>query len=62
MVIEGGWQIVQMRTEASEWSSGLNHVSLRFSRGTRPVDLGTGADSRTLSAAIDYLRIRAIQP
>jgi hypothetical protein len=61
IAVADGWQIVQLRTERSEWRSGVNRVSLQFSRGTRPMAPGAGGDARTLSAAIDYLRIRTLE-
>jgi hypothetical protein len=55
--LESGWQRLELATEASIWHSGINHVELRFSRQTRPADVG-GTDGRLLSASIDYVRIQ----
>jgi len=57
VTLSGGWQRVEMPTEAAIWRSGINHVSLVFGRETRPADLG-GGDGRRLAAAVDYVRIQ----
>ena len=51
------WQVLSVETPAAAWRRGLNRVHLRFSRATRPVDVGAGGDTRTLAAAVDFLRI-----
>ena len=56
-VIGGGWQRVELPTNADVWRKGLNRVSLRFSRATRPADIG-GQDGRRLAAAVDFVRIQ----
>ncbi len=52
-----GWQRVEIATTLSTWHAGINHVTLRFARASRPSDAG-GADTRLLSAAVDYVRIQ----
>lgn len=53
----GGWERIEVATDASVWRAGINHVTLSFSRETRPADLG-GGDVRRLAAAVDYVRIQ----
>lgn len=60
-IVAGDWQRVELPTGKGVWTRGLNRVVLRFSRGTRPVDVGGGGDGRRLAAAIDYVRIQIIQ-
>jgi hypothetical protein len=55
-MISGGWQDVELPTDAAHWRSGVNRVVLQFSRATRPVDVGAGGDTRGLAAAIDNVR------
>ena len=51
------WQVIAIPTPASAWRAGVNHVRLRFERATRPADVGAGGDTRTLAAAVDFLRV-----
>ncbi|MCR4375846.1 MAG: glycosyltransferase family 39 protein [Acidobacteria bacterium] len=60
-VVAGAWQRVELPTGARVWTRGVNRVVLRFSRATRPADVGGGGDGRHLAAAIDYVRIQVIQ-
>lgn len=53
----GGWQRLEIPTEAVFWRAGVNHLTLTFGRATRPIDIG-GADGRRLAAAVDYVRIQ----
>ncbi len=55
--IEGIWQRVELATSAGWWQAGINRVSLRFTRATRPSDVG-GQDGRRLAAAVDFVRIQ----
>lgn len=57
VALAGGWQRIEVATDPNVWHSGVNHVTLRFSRETRPADLG-GGDGRRLAAAVDYVRIQ----
>ncbi len=57
VTLTGGWQRIEIPTEAVVWHPGINHVSLVFGRETRPADLG-GGDGRRLAAAVDYVRIQ----
>jgi len=40
------------------WRAGVNRVVLTFDEGRRPADVGLGNDARTLSAAVDFFRVR----
>ena len=55
--MESGWRRVDIPTGNEVWHAGINHLTLNFSRATRPSDLG-GGDGRRLAAAIDYVRIQ----
>lgn len=55
--VGAGWQTISVATPASAWRRGINRVHLRFARATRPVDVGTGADTRALAAAVDFFRV-----
>lgn len=55
--LAGGWQRIEVPTDANVWTAGINHVTLGFGRETRPADVG-GGDGRRLAAAIDYVRIQ----
>lgn len=57
VTLAGGWARIEVATESSIWRAGINHVTLRFDRETRPADLG-GGDGRRLAAAVDYVRIQ----
>lgn len=51
------WQVLSVETPAAAWRRGINRVHLRFSRSTRPVDVGVGGDTRRLAAAVDFFRV-----
>lgn len=57
VALAGGWERIEVATNAEVWRAGINHVTLSFSRETRPADLG-GGDGRLLAAAVDYVRIQ----
>jgi hypothetical protein len=52
------WTTVEFVTEARAWRTGVNRLRLEFTRATRPVDVSLGGDARSLSAAIDYVRVQ----
>jgi hypothetical protein len=54
------WQTLEADVPRAVWRAGANHVSLVFAWAARPVDLGLGADTRSLAAAVDYLRVEQI--
>lgn len=60
--IGADWQSVETRIPAEAWRSGLNRVTLTFARAVRPVDVGLGGDTRSLAAAVDFLRVTAEAP
>ncbi len=57
VTLAGGWQRIEVATEADMWRAGINHVTLAFGRDTRPADMG-GGDGRRLAAAVDFVRIQ----
>ena len=57
VVIPAQWAVVEQTVAVSAWRAGVNRLALRFSRTTRPRDVGASADSRQLSAAVDYIRV-----
>jgi hypothetical protein len=56
------WGTVVLEVERTFWRSGVNRLHLVFTRATRPADVGVGGDVRMLSAAIDWIRVMAIDP
>lgn len=58
--LEPGWTTTVLEVEKGLWRAGVNRLQLAFARGTRPVDVGKGDDSRMLSAAVDWVRVTAI--
>jgi hypothetical protein len=52
------WQTLVVPLPRTAWRAGPNQVVLTFSRVGRPASLGGGGDTRDLSAAIDYVRIK----
>ena len=57
LTIPSQWGIVKQTVPVTAWRSGLNRIRLRFSRATRPRDVGVSNDDRLLSAAVDYIRV-----
>ena len=55
------WRTVDCLMDASAWHAGVNTVTLHFAYAQRPMDVGAGADSRPLAAAIDWVRVSAPQ-
>ncbi len=52
-----GWQTIEFTTAEKSWRGGVNRVRFGFAWARRPMDVGAGADARSLAAALDYLRI-----
>jgi hypothetical protein len=52
-----GWQTVEFPTDGAAWRGGVNRVDLDFDWGRRPTDVGAGGDTRSLAAAVDYIRV-----
>jgi hypothetical protein len=53
-----GWAVTELMAGQECWRPGVNKVVLIFSEGHRPADVGSGNDTRTLSAAVDFVRVR----
>ena len=51
------WQTVECTLDERAWRAGVNALDLRFGYTQRPVDVGVGADTRPLSAAVDWVRV-----
>ena len=58
--LAGDWQTVEHAVPRALWRAGLNRVVLNFATAARPVDAGMGGDTRTLAAAVDYLRVQKV--
>ena len=54
------WTTATFEVDGPLWRAGVNRLQLVFGRAARPVDVGSGGDSRTLAAAIDYVRVEVI--
>lgn len=54
------WTAVVVDVEQDAWRAGVNRLTLEFSRGERPSDVGLGGDTRMLAAAVDYVRVEVI--
>ena len=57
LTVPSQWGIVKQTVPVTVWRSGLNRIRLRFSRATRPRDVGVSNDDRLRSAAVDYIRV-----
>jgi hypothetical protein len=53
-----GWAVTEFVAGRECWRAGVNKAVLIFDGGHRPADVGLGDDSRTLSAAVDFFRVR----
>jgi hypothetical protein len=56
--VDNAWHAVETLAPQTSWRSGVNRVRLTFARATRPADAGLGGDTRTLAAAVDYVRVQ----
>jgi hypothetical protein len=52
------WQTLAIALPRPAWRPGPNRVVLTFSRVGRPAGPGGGGDTRDLSAAIDFVRVK----
>jgi hypothetical protein len=52
------WQTLVLAIPRPAWRAGPNRVVLTFSQVGRPASLGGGGDTRDLSAAIDFVRVK----
>ena len=57
-----GWTTTAVEIDETLWRAGVNRVRLSFAQVARPADVGLGSDSRSLAAAVDYLRVEIIEP
>lgn len=51
------WQTVECTLDVASWRGGVNTLTLSFAYAQRPVDVGVGGDSRSLAAAVDFVRV-----
>ena len=59
--MEQGWTTTVIEVDRNLWRGGVNRVLLSFASAARPADVGVGGDSRSLAAAVDYLRVEVIE-
>ena len=59
--ISPAWHTVELFAPRDSWRAGVNTLALEFSWARRPFEVGLGADSRALAAAVDFVRI-AVPP
>ena len=55
------WQTIECTLDKSAWRAGVNTLQLRFAYAQRPIDVGAGGDTRPLAAAVDWVRMSAVQ-
>lgn len=54
------WDTVVFEVGAEAWRAGINRLDVRFGRAARPADVIGGGDTRQLAAAVDYIRVEAL--
>jgi hypothetical protein len=59
--VGAGWETLEFVVGEDVWRAGVNQVRLDFAWARRPMDVGIGGDSRSLAAAIDWLRVSTIE-
>ena len=59
-ILDDGWQEYTSELSPSMFKAGRNTLTLHFSRTNSPAAVGTGADDRTLAAALDWLSIEPV--
>jgi hypothetical protein len=55
--VHDGWETVEFASGADVWRSGVNRLHLDFGSTHTPAEVGLGADTRPLAAAVDYVRV-----
>jgi hypothetical protein len=55
--VHDSWDTVEFATGADVWRSGVNRLRLDFGSTHTPAEVGLGADTRPLAAAVDYVRV-----
>jgi hypothetical protein len=60
--VPGEWQTVECTLDKPSWRSGVNRVTFTFAYEARPMDVGLGNDPRSVSAAVDWIRVSVIAP
>ncbi len=56
-MVPDDWAVLAQPVPAGAWRTGMNTLTLVFSRADRPSDLGLSGDSRVLAAAVEYVRV-----
>ena len=56
------WQTIECTIDEPSWRSGVNRVRFAFAYAARPMDVGLGNDARSLSAAVDWVRVSVTGP
>jgi hypothetical protein len=59
--VDTGWHTAELIVPEDDWRAGVNRVQLQFAWAVRPVDVGIGGDTRSLSAQVDYVRVQVIE-
>ena len=59
-ILDEGWQEYTSELPRRCSESRTNTLTLHFDRTTSPATVGTGADARTLAAALDWLHIEPV--
>ena len=55
------WGLASFAVDHDAWRAGVNRISLVFEREARPADVGVGGDTRSLSAAVDYVHFEKVR-
>ncbi len=61
LTVPAQWAVVEQTVPAAAWRSGVNQIVFRFSRASRPRDVGVSDDERLLAAAVDYVRVAEVR-
>jgi hypothetical protein len=60
--LAGGWQRISFETGSDVWQIGANQLELFLSSSGSLEEYGLGADRRSLSVALDQVRVRSRVP
>jgi hypothetical protein len=60
-VVEPDWHQLEWIVPRDAWRSGVNRLTFRFARESRPADVGAGTDGRHLAAALDTIHFSRSQ-
>jgi len=60
--VASDWHTIDCTLDKAAWHAGINHVVLVFAFAARPIDVGLGPDIRSLSGAVDWVRVSVTSP